>query len=152
MREIGAQLFGDLRRQAESVISAKINDELDTKLRHKFDWSMVEARGITSPYVKDAFDFVDKIFAHLTSLGMRAELLNDIYFDTYQHIGFSFMEKVIDERIVIINMGAIHQLNLDILYCLGRVGHVKCKFRFFASYNRLTCTVMTPNKGQLIFD
>ena len=47
MREIGAQLFGDLRRQAESVISAKINDELDTKLRHKFDWSMVEARGIT---------------------------------------------------------------------------------------------------------
>ena len=81
-----------------------------------------------SPYVKEAFDFVDKIFAHLSSLGMRAELLNDIYYDTYQHIGFSFMEKVIDERIVIINMGAIQQLNLDILYCLGRVGHIKCKF------------------------
>ena len=47
MREIGAQLFGDLRRQAESVISGKINEELDEKIKCKFEWSMLEARGIT---------------------------------------------------------------------------------------------------------
>ena len=47
MREIGAQLFGDLRRQAEGVISGKINEELDEKIKCKFEWSMLEARGIT---------------------------------------------------------------------------------------------------------
>ena len=67
MREIGAQLFGDLRRQAESVISAKINDELDTKLRHKFDWSMVEARGITRYLVQKISSKV-AVFLHFRTI------------------------------------------------------------------------------------
>ena len=45
MREIGAQLFCDIRRQAESIINPKINIELDLKLKQKFDWQMKDARG-----------------------------------------------------------------------------------------------------------
>jgi len=49
MREIGKQLFEDIRRQAESIINPKINDELDLKLKYKFDWQMNECLG-TSRY------------------------------------------------------------------------------------------------------
>ena len=45
MREIGKQLFEDIRRQAESIINPKINDELDLKLKYKFDWQMNECLG-----------------------------------------------------------------------------------------------------------
>ena len=50
MREIGKQLFEDIRRQAESIINPKINDELDLKLKYKFDWQMNECLG-TSRFV-----------------------------------------------------------------------------------------------------
>ena len=46
---------------------------------------------------------------------MREELIKDVYFGTYQHIGFSFMEKVIDERIISVNMGALHQMSLGLV-------------------------------------
>ena len=75
--------------------------------------------------MKDAFDFIDNVIAHLSKLGMRAELVMDVYFSAYLHIGWSFIEKIIDERLITINMGSLHQLNLDILFCLARVGQVK---------------------------
>ena len=42
MREIGAQLFADLRRQAEGAIGPKINVELDAKVKCPFEWGMIE--------------------------------------------------------------------------------------------------------------
>lgn len=46
---------------------------------------------------------------------MRDELIKDVYFGAYQHIGFSFMEKIIDERIISVNMGALHQMSLGLV-------------------------------------
>ena len=46
---------------------------------------------------------------------MRDELIKDVYFGAYQHIGFSFMEKIIDERIISVNMGALHQMSLGMV-------------------------------------
>ena len=55
MREIGKQLFEDIRRQAESIINPKINDELDLKLKYKFDWQMNECLGTSR------FDILTKL-------------------------------------------------------------------------------------------
>ena len=45
MREIGKQLFEDIRRQAEAIINPKINSEIDLRLKYKFDWQMNECLG-----------------------------------------------------------------------------------------------------------
>jgi len=119
MREIGKQLFEDIRRQAESIINPKINDELDLKLKYKFDWQMNECLGTSSPYLKEAYKFLEKVFDNLRTIHMRDELINDVYFGAYQHIGFSFMEKIIDERIISVNMGALHQISLDVLFAMN---------------------------------
>ena len=55
------------------------------------------------------------MFDNLRTIHMRDELIKDVYFGAYQHIGFSFMEKIIDERIISINMGALHQMSLGLV-------------------------------------
>ena len=37
--------------------------------------------------------------------------------------GFSLLEKLIDDQIATINMGALHQLSLDVLFCLGQIAN-----------------------------
>ena len=68
-----------------------------------------------SPYLKEAYKFLEKVFDNLRTIHMRDELIKDVYFGAYQHIGFSFMEKIIDERIIPVNMGALHQMSLGLV-------------------------------------
>ena len=68
-----------------------------------------------SSYLKEAYKFLEQVFDNLRAIHMREELIKDVYFGTYQHIGFSFMEKVIDERIISVNMGALHQMSLGLV-------------------------------------
>ena len=68
-----------------------------------------------SPYLKEAYQFLEKVFDNLRTIHMRDELIKDVYFGAYQHIGFSFMEKIIDERIISVNMGALHQMSLGMV-------------------------------------
>ena len=70
---------------------------------------------ISSPYLKEAYKFLEKVFDNLRTIQMRDELIKDVYFGAYQHIGFSFMEKIIDERIISVNMGALHQMSLGMV-------------------------------------
>ena len=55
---------------------------------------------------------------------MRDELIKDVYFGAYQHIGFSFMEKIIDERIISVNMGALHQMSLGMVPKICKVQRI----------------------------
>ena len=70
---------------------------------------------ISSPYLKEAYKFLEKVFDNLRTIQMRDQLIKDVYFGAYQHIGFSFMEKIIDERIISVNMGALHQMSLGMV-------------------------------------
>ncbi|CBY31642.1 unnamed protein product [Oikopleura dioica] len=123
MRELGAQLFQDLRRLAENGINPRLNDKLDGLLDRPFDWSMKEATGTTSGYLKETFQFLDETFEKLRVLKMSDQLISEAIFATYQHIGFSLLEKLIDDQIATINMGALHQLSLDVLFCLGQIAN-----------------------------
>lgn len=123
MRELGAQLFQDLRRLAENGINPRLNDKLDVLLDKPFDWSIKEATGTTSSYLRLTFQFLEETFEQLRQLKMSDQLISEAIFATYQHIGFSLLEKLIDERITMINMGALHQLSLDVLFCLGQIAN-----------------------------
>ena len=71
---------------------------MDDKLRYPFDWTMKEASGTTSTYLRETFQFLENTFANLRELKMSEQLISDAIFATYQHIGFSLLEKLIDER------------------------------------------------------
>ena len=59
---------------------------------------MKEASGTTSSYLRETFTFLEETFANLRELKMSEQLISDAIFATYQHIGFSLLEKLIDER------------------------------------------------------
>ena len=59
---------------------------------------MKEASGTTSVYLKETFVFLEDTFSNLRQLKMSDQLISDAIFATYQHIGFSLLEKLIDER------------------------------------------------------
>ena len=59
---------------------------------------MKEATGTTSVYLKETFVFLEDTFSNLRVLKMSDQLISDAIFATYQHIGFSLLEKLIDER------------------------------------------------------
>jgi hypothetical protein len=90
MRELGAQLFQDLRRLAENGINPRLNDRLDGLLDRPFDWSMKEATGTTSGYLKETFQFLEETFEKLRVLKMSDQLISEAIFATYQHIGRDF--------------------------------------------------------------
>lgn len=121
MSEVGSQVFADLRRQAEQVINPMINGKLDEKLSQPFNFQMKEPLGKTSPYLTDAFQFLEKAFTKLKGLQMSNELIQEAVFATYQHVGFTLLEKLIDDNIVSISLEAIQQMSLDILFCMGQV-------------------------------
>ena len=84
-------------------------------LCHKQSVLFYDSIFISSPYLKEAYKFLEKVFDNLRTIQMRDELIKDVYFGAYQHIGFSFMEKIIDERIISVNMGALHQMSLGMV-------------------------------------
>jgi len=65
---------------------------------------MKEASGTTSTYLRETFQFLENTFANLRELKMSEQLISDAIFATYQHIGFSLLEKLIDERKMIKNI------------------------------------------------
>jgi hypothetical protein len=111
------------RRLAENGINPRLTDKLAGLLDRPFDWSMKEATGTTSGYLKETFQFLEETFEKLRVLKMSDQLISEAIFATYQHIGFSLLEKLIDDQIATINMGALHQLSLDVLFCLGQIAN-----------------------------
>ena len=74
---------------------------------------MKEATGTTSVYLKETFVFLEDTFSNLRVLKMSDQLISDAIFATYQHIGFSLLEKLIDERYQFIFLST---LQIFILY------------------------------------
>ena len=83
-----------------------------------------------------SFKFLDSTYERLKQLDMSNDLITEVVFATYQHIGFTLLgsvvfcfffntmfkiEKLIDDKIVSITMEALQQMSLDILFCMGRV-------------------------------
>ncbi|GLV44107.1 Secretory 15 [Carabus blaptoides fortunei] len=94
------------------------------KLRHKltefielesYDWLLVEPEGYASSFVSDFIAFLQSTFQSFTNLPPEAAQV--ACKSACEHIAKSMQSILLSEDVKQISMGALHQINLDLLQC-----------------------------------
>lgn len=112
----GRSMFKDARADAENQIYSQLNQKIDEFLElASYDWLMGESSGIASSYITDLIAFLRSTFEAFTNL--PAKVAQTACHIACKHIARSLMNFLLDEEVKCISLGAISQLNLDILQC-----------------------------------
>lgn len=128
----GKSMFKDARADAESQIYLQLNQKIDSFLDlAKYDWFMVESSGIASSYISDLIAFLRSTFEAFTNLPLK--VAQTACHLACKHIANSLMGFLLDEEVKCITLGAISQLNLDLLQSEMFAGSepVKGKYKIF---------------------
>lgn len=112
----GKSMFKDARADAENQIYSQLNQKIDEFLElASYDWLMGESSGIASSYITDLIAFLRSTFEAFTNL--PSKVAQTACHIACKHIARSLMNFLLDEEVKCISLGAISQLNLDILQC-----------------------------------
>lgn len=112
----GKSMFKDARADAENQIYSQLNQKIDEFLElASYDWLMGESSGLASSYITDLIAFLRSTFEAFTNL--PAKVAQTACHIACKHIARSLMNFLLDDEVKCISLGAISQLNLDILQC-----------------------------------
>jgi len=102
----------DAVRQICEKLRQKLNEfiELET-----YEWTLVEPRGHASSFISDIIAFLQTTFQSFTNL--PPEVAQVACKSSCEHISNSMFAMLMNNEIKQISMGALNQLNLDLLQC-----------------------------------
>ncbi|KAF4518416.1 hypothetical protein B566_EDAN002069 [Ephemera danica] len=111
-----AGMFRVARADAELQICEKLQRKLDEFLElEKYDWLLVEPQGHASSHITDLIAFLHstlQAFSHLP-----VEVAQQACRAACQHVSNKMLALLLQEDVRQVSMGALQQLNLDIIQC-----------------------------------
>jgi len=114
LRLEGRTMFKDARADAESQIYIQLNQKIDEFFElASYDWLMGDSSGLASSYVSDLIAFLRSTFEAFTNLPIK--VAQTACHSACKHIANSLMGFLLNEEVKCISLGAISQLNLDLL-------------------------------------
>ncbi|XP_022918201.1 exocyst complex component 6 [Onthophagus taurus] len=109
-------LFRAAREDAERQICEKLKQKIDEFIElERYDWLLVEPQGHASSFITDLISFLQTTLLGFTKL--PAQVAQAACKSTCQHISGCLTEILLDDNIKQISMGALNQINLDLLQC-----------------------------------
>ncbi|CAG9765144.1 unnamed protein product [Ceutorhynchus assimilis] len=102
----------DAVRQICEKLKQKLNEFLELE---SYDWNLVEPKGHASSFISDIIAFLQTTFHSFTDL--PPEVAQVACRAACDHIANSMFTILLSEDIKQISMGALNQLNLDLLQC-----------------------------------
>lgn len=108
--------LGVARNDAEhhmyDKMKLKLNEFLDLE---DYDWMLVEPTGQASSFVTDLINFLRVVFNALRNL--TEEVSVHVCQVAFDHISKSILNLLLSDDIKQLSMGALNQLNLDVIQC-----------------------------------
>lgn len=102
----------DAVRQICEKLKQKLNEFLELE---SYDWNLVEPKGHASSFISDIIAFLQTTFRSFTNL--PPEVAQVACRSSCEHIANSMFAMLMNIEIKQISMGALNQLNLDLLQC-----------------------------------
>ncbi|KAL1492031.1 hypothetical protein ABEB36_012535 [Hypothenemus hampei] len=102
----------DAVRQICEKLKQKLNEFLELE---SYDWNLVEPKGHASTFISDIIRFLQTTFQSFTDL--PPEVAQIACRAACDHIANCMFDMLMNEEIRQISMGALNQLNLDLLQC-----------------------------------
>ncbi|KAJ8965010.1 hypothetical protein NQ314_004408 [Rhamnusium bicolor] len=102
----------DAVRQICEKLTQKLNEFLELE---NYDWLLVEPKGHASSYISDLIAFLQTTFQSFTNIPLEAAQI--ACRSACEHIANSLFAVLMNDEIKQISMGALNQLNLDLLQC-----------------------------------
>ncbi|XP_018328185.1 exocyst complex component 6 isoform X2 [Agrilus planipennis] len=109
-------MFRVAREDAVKQICEKLRQKLNEFLElESYDWLLVEPQGHASSFISDMIAFLQTTFHSFTNL--PAEVAQLACKSACEHIANSMLEVLLNDEIKQMSMGALNQINLDLLQC-----------------------------------
>ncbi|XP_018576689.1 exocyst complex component 6 [Anoplophora glabripennis] len=109
-------MFRVAREDAVRQICEKLKQKIDEFLElENYDWLLVEPKGHASSYISDLIAFLQTTFQSFTNIPPEAAQI--ACKSACEHIANSLFAMLMNDEIKQISMGALNQLNLDLLQC-----------------------------------
>lgn len=109
-------MFRVAREDAVRQICEKLRQKLNEFLElESYDWNLVEPKGHASSFISDIIAFLQTTFQSFTNL--PPEVAQVACRSSCDHIASSMFAMLMNNEIRQISMGALNQLNLDLLQC-----------------------------------
>lgn len=109
-------VFYVAREDAVRQISEKLKQKLNKFLElENYDWLLVESKGHASSYISDMIAFLHTTFQSFTHIPQQAAQI--ACKSACEHIANFLFDLLMNPEIKQISMGALNQLNLDLLQC-----------------------------------
>lgn len=109
-------MFRVAREDAERQICLKLRAKLDEFFDlENYDWLLIEPDGHASTFIVDLIAFLQSIFQSFTNLPQQVAQV--ACKSACQHISNSMLKLILNDQIKSISLGAINQINLDVLQC-----------------------------------
>ncbi|XP_065170949.1 exocyst complex component 6 [Atheta coriaria] len=109
-------MFRVAREDAVRQICEKLKHKLDQCIElESYDWLLVEPQGHASNFITDLIAFLRTTFTSFTNL--PPEVAQVACKSACEHIANLMLRALLDNDIKQISMGALNQLNLDLLQC-----------------------------------
>ncbi|XP_050538117.1 exocyst complex component 6 isoform X1 [Daktulosphaira vitifoliae] len=102
----------DAEHHMYEKMKLKLNEFLDLE---DYDWMLVEPTGQASSFVTDLINFLRVVFNALRSL--TEEVSVHVCQVAFEHISKSILNLLLSDDIKQLSMGALNQLNLDVIQC-----------------------------------
>uniref|UniRef100_A0A8C5FJM6 Exocyst complex component n=1 Tax=Gadus morhua TaxID=8049 RepID=A0A8C5FJM6_GADMO len=124
----GTSTFKDTRHAAEAEIYTNLNAKIDQFLQlADYDWTTAAQGGgamTPSDYLTDLITFLQSTFTVLTNL--PGKVAQTACMSVCKHISNSLLQLLLDPDVRSISIGALHQVNTDLLQCesFARAGPV----------------------------
>jgi len=109
-------MFKDARAEAEDQIYEKLKTKIDEAFElANYDWTLNEPQGRASDYIIDLVAFLQSVFLAFTNL--PAKVARTACVAVCQHINKRLHSLLVDDDIRQISVGALRQLELDLIQC-----------------------------------
>ncbi|XP_050305936.1 exocyst complex component 6 isoform X2 [Anthonomus grandis grandis] len=109
-------MFRVAREDAVKQICEKLKQKLDECVElETYDWNLVEPKGHASSFISDIIAFLQTTFHSFTNL--PPEVAQAACRIACEHIAKSLFDMLLNDDIKQISMGALNQMNLDLLQC-----------------------------------
>lgn len=102
----------DAEHHMYDKMKLKLNEFLDLE---DYDWMLVEPTGQASAFVTDLINFLRVVFNALRHL--TEEVSVHVCQVAFEHISKSILNLLLSDDIKQLSMGALNQLNLDVIQC-----------------------------------
>nr|CAG4640652.1 EOG090X01NK [Eulimnadia texana] len=109
-------VFRDVRSEAEQQIYEALRRKMDEFMElANYDWLLNEPSGHASSFLLDLIAFLKSTFQAFTNL--PDHVAQTACMCACQHIARTMMDFLMDDQVKQISMGALQQLNLDVIQC-----------------------------------